>query len=524
MPVIEWAPLGVLMKISRFAGFSGAFCLAFAFSLSAQTQPSPATPTSDALVPSSAASGCTEAPLEDALPSLCVPPASALSAPTAEPVAVIPLIIPTGTPLRIALDERTRISRVGEPVHGKVVQTVYAFDQPLVPAGSVATGRVTQIDPVSAGRRTLSYVNGNFAPFRKYEVTFDTLTLPDGRQLPIHTSVSPGSADVVHLVSNPAKQEKKGAAARGVDRARQEAKDKIHEADASLHQTLDEIRAPGKLHRLKQFFLAQLPYRRQYLEPGTRFNASLEDPLDFGAATRTSEQLASVGSEPPPSSLLHARLVLEVSSATAERGNPVVAALTEPLYSPDHRLILPADTRLIGEVLEAKPARKLHHNGELRVIFEHIETPDGALQPMQGSLEGAEVDRSANLKLDEEGGAHATDSKTRYLSTGLSILMAAAASHPDVEHGTVDQAGDPAVRAGAGVSGSGITGSLISLAARSTTVSAVFGVYGASASIYSNFLSRGREVIFPKDTPLEIGFAPPHASPAVNPPPHGQKN
>jgi len=450
------------------------------------------------------------------LPSLCVPSDATASAETGEPVAVIPLIIPSGTPLRIAVDRRTRLSRVGEPIHGKVVRTVYAFDQPLVPAGSIVTGRVTKIEPLSPGRRTLAYANGNFSPFRKYEVEFDTLTLPDGRQVAIHTKVSPGSADVVHLVSNPTREEKKrGMVGQGTARAKQEAQERLHEADAALHQTMTQIRAPGKLHRIKQFLLAQLPYRRQYIEAGTQFNASIEDPLNFGATTRTSEQLAAVGTEPPPASLLRARLVIEVSSATAHRGNPVVAALTEPLYSPDHRLILPADTRLIGEVLEAKPARKLHHNGELRVIFEHIETPDGMLQPMQGSLEGAEVERSANMKLDEEGGAHTTDGKTRYVSTGLAILMAAAASRPDAEHGGVDQAGDPAVRAGAGVSGFGVTGSLVSLAAKSPAVSAIFGVYGASASIYANFLSRGRDVVFPKDTPLEIGFAPPHATPGA---------
>jgi len=32
------------------------------------------------------------------------------------------------------------------------------------------------------------------------------------------------------------------------------------------------------------------------------------------------------------------------------------------------------------------------------------------------------------------------------------------------------------------------------------------GVYGASMSVYSHFLSRGRDVVFAKDTPVEIGF------------------
>ena len=115
--------------------------------------------------------------------------------------------------------------------------------------------------------------------------------------------------------------------------------------------------------------------------------------------------------------------------------------------------------------------------------------------------------------MDEEGGARATDSKTRYLSTGFALLMTAAAARPDVEHGTTDAAGDPGVRAGAGISGYGFAGSLIALATRSQPVSIGFAAYGASFSVYRNFLSRGKEVVFVKDTPMEIGFAPPHGEP-----------
>ena len=165
---------------------------------------------------------------------------------------------------------------------------------------------------------------------------------------------------------------------------------------------------------------------------------------------------------------------------------------------------------MIGRVLEAKPARYLKRNGELRVIFELIELPGGALQAVQGTLEGIEVDRSAHLKLDEEGGARATNSKTRYLSTGMALVMAAVAAHPDVDHGTVDNAGDPGVRAGSGASGFGLAGTLIGLAAKSNVVSIVFSAYGASASIYSNFLSRGRDVVLPKNAPLEIGLGTTH--------------
>lgn len=483
---------------------------------------------------SSSHESCSEAPGEDALVSTCAPPsfAEGEEAPVApRPPAKIALGIPSGTPLRIALDQRVRVSHPGEVVHGKVVETVYAFDQPVVPAGSVATGRIITVAPVSGIRRTLAYANGNFSPFHKYEVTFNMLTLPDGRQLPIKTTVSPGTAEVVHLVSNPDKEKQKGAVGRATDSAKQEAKGKIQEAKDEVHDSWQKLTAPGKMHRLKQYLLAQSPYRRQYVEPGTRFVADLDAPLDFGETNRTGEQLAAVGSEPVPDSTLKARLVAEVSSATASRGTAVTALLTEPLYSPSHQLILPANSRLVGQVLQAKPAHKPHRNGELRVIFERIETPEEAVralaqvrepvegqaehaqadsQAMIGNLEGVEVDRNAHMKLDEEGGARTTDSKTRYLSTGLAVLLAAAAAHPDAEHGEVDAGGDPGVRTAAGGSGFRLTGAVLSLAAKSTPVSIVFGAYGASASIYSNFLSRGHDVVLPRDTPLEIGFGAPH--------------
>jgi hypothetical protein len=209
------------------------------------------------------------------------------------------------------------------------------------------------------------------------------------------------------------------------------------------------------------------------------------------------------------------------------------------VYSPSHQLLLPANTRLIGEVVQAKPARMMHHNGELRVIFERIETPEDVQQAvlqtqkqaearntagdppplrphvrsqaMIGNLEGVEVDRKANMKLDEEGGARTTDNKTRYLSTGLAVVLAAAASHTESEHGTVEAGGDPGVRTAAGGSGFRLTGAVLSLAVKSTPVSMAFGAYGASMSIYSNFLSRGHDVVLPKDTPMEIGFGAPHA-------------
>src|SRR6202166_1088546 len=484
--------------------------------------------------------GCLEAPAPDAPPSMCVPALAknendAGGDAIVKPTAKIDLLVPQGTTLRVALDQRTRVSHPGDAVHGKVVETVYAFDQPVIPAGSVATGHVIKVDNVTAVRRTMSYANGDFSPFRKYGVTFDTVTLPDGRQVSVATSVSAGTAQVVHLSTSAERQ--KTAAQRAADAG----KGKINEAKEQIHESWEQVTAPGKMDRLKRYLLAQSPYRHQYIEPGTRFNADLDSALSFGEIQRTSDEFTALASALPPNTTLKARLLGEVSSATATRGTRVEAVLTEPLYSPAHQLILPVNSRIVGQVVQAKAAHKFHHNGELRLIFERIEIPVEAEraapetappQPvaqtaknesrpeltrrgnvrMTGNIEGVDVDRRDHMVLDDEGGARTTDSKTRYLSTGVAILLAAAASHTDSEHRSVDNAGDPGVRTAAGGSGVPLVGALISLGARSQPVSIALGVYGASSSVYTNFLSRGHEVVFPKDTPLEIGFGSPHSA------------
>ena len=148
------------------------------------------------------------------------------------------------------------------------------------------------------------------------------------------TTVSPGTADVVHLVSNPEKEKQKGAAGQAADNAKQEAKGKIQEAKDQVHDSWQKITAPGKMHRLKQFLLAQSPYRRQYLEPGTRFVADLDAPLDFGEATRTGEQLAEYGKRSGAGQ--HAQSAPGGGSQFGDcfAGHGVAAILTEPLYSP----------------------------------------------------------------------------------------------------------------------------------------------------------------------------------------------
>jgi hypothetical protein len=442
-----------------------------------------------------------------------------VSSAIAGPSRTIALEVPAGTPLPVVLVEEVRIRKAGQSLHGKIAEPVYAFDQLVVPAGSEVSGSVTRIGGVSAWKRTLAALDANFSPTRDVEITFDQLTLPDGRRIPLDTQVSPASEGVLQFATaadpDNSKKGKKNAATK---LASDKVSEKKQEINREWHAAVEQIKSPGKMHRLKRIFLAEMPVHPQYFDAGTRFNAELVDPLSFGTEEVTSEKIQMVGTAPAAGSVIHALLKTPLSSASAQRGEEVSAVMTEPLIT-NSQLILPEGTILKGSVLQVQPARMFHKNGQLRIVFHQVVPPQAAEQQVEASLEGVEVKGDQNLTLDSEGGAQATTPKTRYLTTGISIALAVTTALPDPDAGASGQSvGELGGRAANGASGFRAIGFAIGALVKSRPLAAGMGAYGASMSIYGNFLSRGRDVVYPKDTAMAIGFgsrvtSPPKPSP-----------
>lgn len=365
------------------------------------------------------------------------------------------------------------------------------------------TGKVTQILPASKWVRTQAILNGNFTPLKTAKIEFDTLTLKDGARMTLDTRVLPGIQSVIRLVT--AANGKKPTLVQQAKRA----------IDQQWHDAIKQVKAPGKLHRLKQMALSELPYHHQYLQAGTVFDAELTEPLDFGKVTVSPAETADVGQVPPENSIVEARLLTSLSSATAAKGAPVEAMVTKPLFSPKDKkeLLLPEGTRLDGDVVQAHPARRLHRNGELRFVIRQMELPSGTSDRVDASVEGLEVDRGADIKLDSEGGASVTQSKKRFLTTALSLAVAATTvvGDSDQHMGDVNGrvGGDASSNGLAGGSGFRLVGLAMGLGVHSRVLASVLGFYGAARSVYFHFLARGRNVVLIKDTPMEIAFGPP---------------
>src|ERR1700716_1466765 len=379
-----------------------------------------------------------EVPIPQLTPGSARKPAAEPSKP-AEPAPpqTVALTVAKGAPLQVALDQEIQVKKVGQPVHARIVEPVYAFDHIVVPVGSEGIGEITKIERLSEGKRSLGVLNADFTPLRKVEVGFHELVLPDGRRFPLHASVAPGSGQVIDLVTAADEKEKKNA-------VKNMASEKIKEAKQQAHQEWDnamkQLKTPGKIRRLERYGEAQLPVHRQYIPAGTVYFAELEDPLDFGSVVMTASMASSLGAELPEGSVVHARLVTPLSSATSHKGQDIEAVLSQPLMDGE-RLILPQGSRPKGTVKLAQPARRMKKNGQLRIAFSELVPPDGIDQKIVSTLEGVQAGKDANVKLDSEGGAEATTSKSRYLGTAMSIGLATLATGDDAHNGAAGGSG-----------------------------------------------------------------------------------
>jgi len=395
-----------------------------------------------------------------------------------------PPAIPPGVPLRVALDRKVAIKHVGEAVHGRLVEPVYVFDRLALPAGSIVEGHIAEIGGIPFRRRLISILSGDFTPPREVRAQFDAVVLSDRTRLPLRTFPARGTAHTVRIVM------------RGQ-------KPKEHASALDKWAAVRAFRQPGKLTRLKSRLFAMLPYHRRAWPAGTMFDALLQQPLTapLSHADVQADQPAVAGSA---AEAISARLLTPLSSATARRGAQVEAVVTRPLFSAAHRLLIPEGSRLLGEVVKARPARRLHRSGTLLFVFHEVHVQPGAVQSIQGYLEGVQADYDAHLALNSEGAAHVASPKTRFIFPAIAASVAGLSFHQDYNaQGVPDR--DSAGRAESGAVGLGLIGTLVAQIGPRAVASGI-AVAGAAWSVYATFIARGANVVLPANTAVRINL------------------
>jgi hypothetical protein len=443
----------------------------------------------------------------------------------------VPLTVPAGVPLRLYLNKRIS-KRLNATVEASLLTPVYAFDHEVIPAGTQVFGHVSRIQPVSKWERARAVLGGDFTPLHIAQIEFTSLLAADGRAIELHTIESPGLNSLVPL--KPPKQRNPNAPSNNtgiVAAAKQNARDAIDAQIARVKSIPEIVRGPGKKEWLYDYAMSRLPYHPQYLRSRTRIDAELQSPLAFGSERVTQGSLALLGSQPPAGSIVHARLLTALDSISSTPGEKVEAVLEEPLFSADHKLVLPEGTLVDGTVTMAKRARWFHRGGRLRFTFQNVDLSVQAVEVMaapagtplqsqavlapekpaqfatRGTLNAAEGG-SAPVEVDKEGGVQATESKTRFIGAAVAALVSRRAADNDPVRGPggaiTGQSPNIGGRTLGGGMGFGLLGSIAAQSSRS--VGAAFGYYGLAWALFSTVVARGKEVQFGRNSVIDIGF------------------
>jgi hypothetical protein len=391
---------------------------------------------------------------------------------SAAPGSVMPIVVEAGRPLRLALDRRTTIKRVGQSVTATLVDPVYVHDRIVLKAGTRAVGHVETLQSPSRTSRLRAMLGGDFSAHRRVSVQFDALVLDNGRRMEIRTGATQG---VEHIGLSVAGARKRS----------------------------------GRSERFEDTAIRALPYHRQFLSKGTMYAASLLVPLDFGTAEHVPH--APPGTPPAPDSRLTARLLTPLGSATSPRGTPVEAVLTQPLFSTTGAVILPEGARLAGEVTFSKRAGHFRRSGQLRFLLTRVTVPGQTSDTVRASMHSVESGDASRLSIDEEGGVSTTSSPARFATPALAALALAGTFHgrldfdtdgagPETEYGGV------ASSTAGGFIGMSVFGIAVNQIGRPVVIATTS--LGLVRSLYATVFARGAEIAFPADTTLQLQISP----------------
>ncbi len=432
----------------------------------------------------------------------------------------VELVVKSGTPLRVVLDQRITVKRVGQPVNGTLAEPVYAYDRIVLPVGARVLGHVRAFKEAPRAERARAMLGGSFTTLRQVIVEFDTVVMDDGHEIPIHTVVKGSPARMRRQVAGGNRNADTDADADEdpssvIARAKERVKEGVQRARADIAQRKDDaiaaLKEPGKLDRFKEAVINRLPYHPQFVGKGTVYNAELVSAVSMGEVTPAA--LVS-GAMPAPRSVLKARLVTALDSAKTPRGTPIQAVITEPVFSSDHQLVLAEGTLLKGEVTFTKTSRHFRRNGQLRFLFESVQPPAQDSRTLLASLYSVESSTDDHVALDDEGGASVSNPNSRFIAPSLAILAlrrTADAGERRMDNDADDTAA-ATVRPGAvgsrslgGFIGFGLIGTALSQISR--PVALAFGALGVARAVYGSFIAKGQEVTFPADTPIQVRLA-----------------
>jgi hypothetical protein len=401
--------------------------------------------------------------------------------------------------LRVVLDTSTRV-RLGTAVRAHVIEPLYDSNQLVIPAGTVLFGNVSEVRRASKGKRASAISHGDFTPLHEAAIQFSGLRLRDGSRISILTSTAQESSQVVRFQSSHPKRPSLFRQAWNAAMVRK-------------NETISTVTDPGKVDRLKKYVFAQLPWHPEIIEAGAQYDVALLSPLALIRGQGLAVPMPSakpLNEKLEHSAYLHARLQEELTSKTGKQGDLVSAVVTRPVIDSEGQIEIPQGAILRGRVLRAHAAKKWGQNGALRFTFNQVDFPQGTQQQVSGVPAAVDGSKNRSLKLDAEGGVEPDTNKGIMLPLALGLLAASAFTN--------DEDGGMG-RSAVASNGFGLITRIIAISSGSRTVGGVVGMIDAGRTVYTRFIAHGRDVVFPRNSQVEVEVGPIHklSTPAVAP-------
>jgi hypothetical protein len=422
--------------------------------------------------------------------------------------------LPAGTPLALRIDQHLPM-RNGQPVRAHLLYPIYGDDKLLLPKDTVVDGSVIELRS-DRSRRIRAVLGGDFTPFHKPVVRFNSFVLAGGDSIPFDSGDATDGAPIFRAVAAP-------PAKGGFLRRQFDGLLTVARSDVAI------VTGPEKADRFVQFIYSQIPYHPQRIEKGTAWTIETSHSVEVPALPAPP---ALAVAAPPKrhfweeplspaeparidngSWLVQANLDEPLSSETSKDGQTIKATIAEPIFNPDHTIAIPQGSTLIGAVTRAKPSRKFGRTGVLTFSFGQLHIPDAETRTVETRLTGA--DSARDIALNSEGQAKSKPQD----KISLPIILALMASRPldrdEHDGGGGNSLGKNAV---GGAAGLGLVGTVISLTGISPNAAAGIGYYGAARAFYYRWIAHGEKIDFARNTRIVVETTPRRSAPMKSDP------
>ena len=379
--------------------------------------------------------------------------------------------------LKVQLDSPVKVSALGpgQVLEGTLSQDVYSGDRRLFPADSRV--RLT-VDKLERRRRVPNdrwpWVIKVFTPRHENYPSFHSasLSLAGGAEIPLRVSlISIGPRSEVHP--------KPGKSAQPA-------------AQSAVHA---EAASPAP----------------QHAQPGKKATGPI---VTLEAAGLTAGELAAATSDATvsPAALplgpvtlatgTQAKIILlsSISAGKNHAGDLFQARLVQPVRV-GSSVVLPEGSLFEGKVVKSTQPRWLSRAGSLHLAFTALTLPGGGGAPLAASVSGAELDQGSRATMDSEGGLRGGRPGKAWMLANIGVTAGIGKVADDGAQLLIE--------------------ALVSTATDASTAG-VARIVSASASGLFMVTRRGRDVILPRFTEMEITFDRPVVVPGPGAGPRAQ--